>query len=184
MTNVWAVFGPNSGKLYTAGTEDQPTAEGRWEPKFSISALDIQAAAVMRQHPAKIQNAAEQIRELYTYYLLTQPQVRLAISRQPAGTAATKLRWTGFKAEVAKILDGTYVEPRFFSFEYRKQLFDQSPACKICGNQIHAFDDCTVDHIHPYARGGKTVPENGQLAHRNCNARKSMTLPESLPPAG
>jgi hypothetical protein len=179
MHNVWTVFGQNSGRLYTTGTEDRPTVEGKWEQKFSISALDIQASALMAQNPGKVQTAAEQIREMYLYYLLTEPRVRLAISRQPAGTVATKLRWSGFKAEVQRILDGTIVEPRFFSLEFRRHLFQMDPSCKICGNQIHVFEDSTVDHIHPYSRGGKTVPDNGQLAHRSCNARKAISLTTS-----
>ena len=177
MHNVWGVFGENSARLYNTGTEDRPTVEGRWEPKFSISALDIQASALAGQHPGKVQAASEQIREMYIYYLLTQPQVRLAISRQPAGTAATKLRWTGFKAHVQAILDGTVLEPRFFTFEFRRQLFQRDPSCKICGNEIHALEDSAVDHVHPYSRGGRTVPENAQLAHQSCNARKAISLP-------
>jgi len=177
MQNVWTVFGENSARLYSTGTEDRPTTEGRWEPKFSISALDIQASAFAGQNPGKVQLAAEQIREMYVFYLLTQPQVRQAISRQPAGTAATKLRWTGFKAQVQNILDGTEIEPRFFTFEFRRQLFQVDPTCKLCGNQIHTFEDSTVDHRHPYSRGGRTIPENAQLAHRSCNARKAISLP-------
>ncbi len=177
MNNVWVVFGNNSGRLYSTGTEDRPAVEGRWEPKFSISALDIQASALTGQNPGKVQVAAEQIREMYVYYLLTQPQVRLAISRQPAGTAATKLRWTGFRRQVQDILDGTIVEPRFYSFEFRRQLFQNDPSCKICGNQIHTLEDSTVDHIHPYSLCGRTIPENAQLAHRSCNARKAISLP-------
>jgi hypothetical protein len=172
MHNVWTVFGPNSAKLYSTGTEDRPTVDGRWEPKFSISALDIQASASIGQNALKVQAAAEQIRELYVFYLLTQPQVRLAISRQPAGTAATKLRWTGFKTQVQGIIDGTVIEPRFFTFEFRRQLFHGDPTCKICGNEIHTLEDSTVDHVVPYSQGGKTVSDNAQLAHRSCNARK------------
>jgi Protein of unknown function DUF262/HNH endonuclease len=183
MNNVWTVFGPNSGKLYSTGTEDRPTVDGRWEPKFSISALDIQASALLGQNPGKIQAAAEQIRELYTFYLLTQPQVRMAISRQPAGTAATKLRWAGFRTQVQNILDDTQVEPRFFTFEFRRQLFNADSTCRICSNQIHVLEDSTVDHVHPYSRGGKTVPENAQLAHRSCNARKSISLPTENAPS-
>jgi 5-methylcytosine-specific restriction endonuclease McrA len=41
------------------------------------------------------------------------------------------------------------------------------------------FDDSTVDHILPYSKGGKTVPENGQLAHRSCNASKNAQIPAS-----
>jgi hypothetical protein len=66
MHNVWTVFGPNSAKLYSTGTEDRPTIDGRWESKFSISALDLQASALIGQNAVKVQAAAEQIRELYS----------------------------------------------------------------------------------------------------------------------
>ncbi len=170
--NIYIVFGQNAGCLYSTGTEDRPTTEGKWDTRFSISAFDIQASALIGFTPAKVQAAAEQIREAYIFYLLTNPQVRLAISRQPAGKAATKLRWFGFKTEVQNILNKVVVEPRFFSYEVRRQLYDASPMCAICKNQIHSFDDSTVDHIQPYSKGGKTVLANAQLAHRSCNARK------------
>ncbi len=99
-------------------------------------------------------------------------QVRLAISRQPTGKAATKLRWYGLKGEVQNILNKT-VEPSFFSYEFRRQLYEASPTCAICKNQIHSFDDSRVDHIYPHSKGGKTVLANGQLALSSCNARKS-----------
>ena len=67
-------------------------------------------------------------------------------------------------------------EPRFFSYEVRKQLYDANSMCAICKYQIHTFDDSTVDHIHPYSKGGKTVLTNAQLAHRSCNARKNNSL--------
>ena len=31
--------------------------------------------------------------------------------------------------------------------------------------------------VTPYSKGGKTIPENGQIAHRGCNARKNAQLP-------
>jgi hypothetical protein len=175
MQNIYIVFGQNAGRLYSTGTEDRQTIEGKWDTRFSISAFDIQASALLGYTPAKVQEVAEQIREAYIFYLLTNPQIRLAISRQPAGKAATKLRWFGFKLEVQNILNKTD-EPRFFSYEVRRQLFDASPICAICKNQIHSFDDSTVDHIYPYSKGGKTILMNGQLTHRSCNARKSTHL--------
>ncbi len=179
MRNIYIVFGENSARLYTTGSEDHPTTDGKWETKFSISALDIQASALIGHAANKVQVAAEQIREAYIFYLLTNPQVRLAISRQPAGTNATKTRWFGFKAEVQNILSEVYVEPRFFSLEFRRHLYDASPVCRLCENQIHSFDDCTVDHIQPYSRGGRTVSDNGQLAHRRCNAKKWANFVEN-----
>jgi len=176
MRNVYTVFGEHSGRLYSTGTDDHPKVNGGWETKFSISALDIQASALINQPHAKVQDAAEQIREAYLLYLLTNPQVRLAISRQPASTSATKTRWFGFKGEVQRLLDATIVEPRFFSYAFRRQLYDISPVCQLCGNKIHDFEDSAVDHIYPYSKGGKTEPTNAQLAHRSCNARKWANL--------
>ena len=176
MQNMHIVFGPNAGRLYSTGTEDRPTVEGKWDTRFSISAFDIQASALLGYPSAKVQMVAEQIREAYIFYLLTNQQVRLAISRQTASKAATKLRWIVFKAEVQSILNPMVAEPRFFSYEVRRQLYDANSMCAICKNQIHSFDDSTVDHIHPYSKGGKTVLTNAQLAHRSCNARKNNSL--------
>jgi hypothetical protein len=181
MQNVYAVFGPQSARLYSVppGSND-----GTWDTKFSVAALDIQASALAGQPPAKVQAAAEQIRELFLFLILTKPDIQKAISKQTAGSTPTKLRWTAFKALVQPILDGTSLEPRFFDLQFRKQLFDASPICKLCGNRIHVLDDSTVDHVTPYSKGGKTVPDNGQLAHRSCNARKSATLPMQTTDAG
>ena len=44
----------------------------------------------------------------------------------------------------------------------------------LCKNQIQSLDDSTVDHIIPYSKGGKTVRENGQLAHRGCDAGRTL----------
>jgi hypothetical protein len=31
--------------------------------------------------------------------------------------------------------------------------------------------------VTPYPKGGKTIPENGHISHRGCNARKNAQLP-------
>jgi 5-methylcytosine-specific restriction endonuclease McrA len=100
--------------------------------------------------------------------------------RAPDGsTAQTKIRWNKFGSLIDPIMEGTVIEPRFFDFAFRRDLFDKSPICRLCNNEIHALDDRTVDHIIPYSKGGKTRAENGQLAHRGCNARKNAQMPTS-----
>ncbi|MEX2262244.1 MAG: DUF262 domain-containing protein [Bryobacteraceae bacterium] len=177
--NIYTVFGPNSARLYNI---DLKSNKGAWDTKFSVAALDIQVAALVGKSPSKVQAAAEQIREQYLYCLLSDAVLQSAISKQTAGTIQTKYRWIAFKTVAEPIIDGTILEPRFFDITFRRRLFDESPVCKICGNQIcgnqiHSFDDSTVDHVHPHSKGGKTVPENGQVAHRSCNARKNTFLP-------
>ena len=173
MRNVYTVFGDAAGRLYTVNGK---TNNGAWETKFSIAALDIQASALVRQSPAKVQAKAEQIREQFLFLLLTDGELQGAISKQTGSTASTTLRWTRFRSIVQPMLDGTQEEPRFFDYAFRDELFKQSRKCALCGNEIHVFQDSTVDHIHPYSKGGKTVPKNGQLAHRACNARKNAKI--------
>jgi 5-methylcytosine-specific restriction endonuclease McrA len=174
MQNIYSVFGDRAARLYEVNPR---TNKGSWELKFSVTALDIQASALMNRHPAKVQQAAEQIRELFLFTMLTDTEVQDAISKRTGSTSQTLVRWTKFRKLVDPIIEGTIVEPRFFDFPFRKQLFDQSPECKLCTNEIHSLDDSTVDHIIPYSKGGKTAPNNAQLAHRGCNARKNAQMP-------
>jgi 5-methylcytosine-specific restriction endonuclease McrA len=174
MQNVYAVFGDKSARLYEV---NQRTNKGAWDTKFSIATLDIQASALMNRPTAKVQQAAEQIRELFLLTMLTDIELQESISKHTGSTQLTKARWNKFKVMLDPIIDGTQLEPRFFSFEHRKELFDKTPICALCNNQIHLLEDSTVDHIYPYSKGGKTEPANGQLAHRGCNARKNTQIP-------
>lgn len=177
MQNIYAVFGDKAARLYEISLR---TNRGSWDMKFSVTAFDIQASALMNQPPAKVQKAAEQIRELFLFTMLTDVEMQDAISKRTASTSQTKIRWTKFCELVTPIIQGTIVEPRFFDFEFRKQMFEKAAICQLCKNEIHALDDSTVDHIIPYSKGGKTIPSNAQLAHRGCNARKNAQLPVEI----
>lgn len=104
MQNIYTAFGEHSARLYTID-EEKPDDSGRWESKFSISALDIQASALIGYSPSKIQSAAKSITEAYKFYLATNPQVHLAISRRPSSKEATRTRWFGFKTIVHELLN-------------------------------------------------------------------------------
>ena len=107
MQNVHIVFGENAGRLYSVN-DGMSQEDGRWEKKFSISALDIQASALVGHSPTKVQPVAKSICEAYKFYITTNPQIRTAISRRPAGTEATKTRWFGFKTIVQEILSSSF----------------------------------------------------------------------------
>jgi hypothetical protein len=173
MQSVYNVFGSHSGRLYSQASGGR---DGKWDTNFSIAALEIQASALLGQDPAKVQKVADQIREHFLFLLLTDDAVKSAISRATGGGNATKLRWTAFKSVIEPLLNNVVKEPRFFGFQDRRKMYDESPVCALCKNEIHSFEDATVDHIIPYSKNGKTVPENGQLSHRSCNAHKSAKL--------
>ena len=44
--------------------------------------------------------------------------------------------------------------------------------CPKCGKHF-AIEEMQADHITPWSKGGKTVPENCQMLCADCNRRKS-----------
>lgn len=64
---------------------------------------------------------------------------------------------------------------RLFDEALKQRLWRRSKPkhlCRICGKGIRGYDDAVVDHVHPWAKGGRTVQSNAQLAHRRCNQKK------------
>ena len=69
---------------------------------------------------------------------------------------------------------------RLFTAEEKKELYELSDKkCAICGNLILSIDDCEIDHIIPFTKGGKTELSNAQITHRICNREKSDATNET-----
>lgn len=64
---------------------------------------------------------------------------------------------------------------------FKTALFDiQDGLCAYCGSTMN-FDDCTIDHILPLAKGGTWAKVNLTLSHRTCNQLKgSVVIPDWL----
>ena len=45
--------------------------------------------------------------------------------------------------------------------------------CEICGTNLSSISECHFDHIHPFAKGGKSSAENCQLLCSSCNLKKN-----------
>ncbi len=50
--------------------------------------------------------------------------------------------------------------------------FPAEGVCPVCGHHFE-YDEMEGDHIVPWSKGGKTVPENLQMLCRRDNALKS-----------
>ena len=62
---------------------------------------------------------------------------------------------------------------RKFTDSQKRAAFErQGGACRICGRRF-SYEEMEGDHIVPWSKGGKTVPENLQMLCRRCNALKS-----------
>lgn len=69
----------------------------------------------------------------------------------------------------AKKLDGN----RLFDENLRQKFWRRDAhICQICKKEIKSYKDATLDHIEPWAKGGRTEENNAQLAHSKCNKEK------------
>lgn len=67
-----------------------------------------------------------------------------------------------------------------FSKEMRKEVYRKSEGkCLLCGKFVD-YDDFTVDHIVPLAKGGTNDVSNLQCACKRCNSIKQDILPDEL----
>jgi hypothetical protein len=64
---------------------------------------------------------------------------------------------------------------RLFSEDQKREIWAKAvqngqAACQVCGQPVTP-DGVEYDHIIPWIRGGRTVPENGRVVHVACHAR-------------
>ncbi len=72
-----------------------------------------------------------------------------------------------------------YLSLRAFTTAQKREAYDRQGGicsdCQAAGKaKVHYdFDEMDADHITPWSRGGRTVPENCKMRCRECNRRKS-----------
>ena len=72
-----------------------------------------------------------------------------------------------------------YLSLRAFTTAQKREAYERQggicPDCQAAGKaKVHYdFDEMEADHITPWSRGGRTVPENCKMRCRECNRRKS-----------
>ena len=69
--------------------------------------------------------------------------------------------------------DESKLSIRTFDESVRVEAYErQGHRCAICGKEMD-LKDMHADHIEPWSRGGRTVPENCQMLCTTCNLKKS-----------
>ena len=79
-------------------------------------------------------------------------------------------RW---EPQVKRASKGARVDRRYVSVSTKAQVWKEaSGKCQNCGSTARL----EIDHIRPYALGGKTTKENLRLLCRNCNQRAGIRV--------
>lgn len=73
------------------------------------------------------------------------------------------------------VLDGDqkHLNIRSFTTQQKRQAYErQGGICPVC-NKHFPFEGMEADHITPWSKGGKTIPENCQMLCKDDNRKKS-----------
>ena len=161
------VLGNNPFWIYEASE-----AGGKWGRRVNINLYDaVMYGFAKRLHQrAQIVQKGDSIREALINILVNDEKFIDALSVHTSDDVRVKYRVDAWGKELDEILaDADNQGPRLFSYELKQELYKANPACGICNQQIHVIDDASVDHVEPYWKGGRTIPENARLTHRYCN---------------
>jgi hypothetical protein len=149
---------------------DEKNANGNWEPKkFNASLYDILMYSFAREDKNRVFQNLDSIRESLIYLMTNDQDFIDSIELSTSSIQAVTKRFDKWRLTLQDIIGIAQKEPRCFSMQLKRELYDKDKTCSICGNEVRSIDDTAIDHIEQYWVGGKTIPENARLTHRYCN---------------
>lgn len=173
VTLARTVFGDNAFKVYTL----KDSKMGKYETPVNKGLFSVLMVGFTQYEKNQVILYKDALKE-ELLWLLTNDQEFLE-SNTGTGTDNTDKVHTKFEiwnTSLKEIIGKPKIEPRCFSWEIKKELWEKNPVCQMCKQQIESIDDSEVDHIEFYWRGGKTIPENARLVHRFCNRSRKYKL--------
>lgn len=169
---VKSLFGASAFKRFYAGSKSNPN--GNWEPKqFNASLYDVMMGVFWNREKNRVYAALDSLREGFIDLMTSNEEFVDAVLIGTSEQGKVKKRFRLAEALVDDILENHKKQPRCFSLQLKKELFDRDQTCSLCHQQISSIDDAAIDHIQQYWRGGQTIPENARLTHRYCNTARS-----------
>jgi hypothetical protein len=169
-----SMFGEHAFKRFYRGNETNP--RGYWEPKkINASLYDVLMGVFAELDKNQVYAALDAIREGIIDLMVSSDEFIDAITLGTSEQIRVRKRFDLVRKTVEDVLSNYQKQPRCFSLQLKRELFEQDPTCTICEQQISQLDDAAVDHIQQYWKGGKTIPDNARLTHRYCNNARSRT---------
>lgn len=164
------VFGNIAYKRVFPGDEDN--VNGYVDDSINQGIMDIQMYGFMEYEKRDVVPKAQIIREAYLGLVTSNSRFIDTIEIGTYGTNQVKRRTEMWINKLREAIDLPRDDPRKFTYAEKKQLFDASNICALCGNKITYIEDAHVDHIERYSEGGETKIRNGRLTHRYCNLHR------------
>ena len=173
---VNTVFGENAFRRFLVGTKTGPN--GKWTTtKINMALFDIQMCGFLHYTKNQIVPKANEIRESMLSLMCKNQEFINAIELKTNDTSTLRTRFEIWNDELKKIIGNKIPTQRYFTFDQKDIIYKQNKKkCAICGQQILKIEDCEIDHIIAYSKGGQTVLTNAQVTHRYCNRAKGNRI--------
>ena len=168
---VKVVFGENSFRRYIPNNENE---NGYWaKSRINMALYDIQLCGFVNYSKNDVFRNADYIRESMLDLMINNQKFIDSILIQTSDRNVLKTRFKLWLEKLDEIIGDSNYQSRTFSYQTKKKLFEKNPICSISGQRILSIDDCEVDHIKPFSKGGKTELSNAQLVLRYFNRAKN-----------
>lgn len=169
---IRSMLGKNAFKRFYAGRDGNHN--GYWEPKkINRSLYDVLMWGFTQYDKNQVMPHLERLNEALIALMTDDQDFINSIELSTSGKPVVQMRFDKWRAAMEAVIGSQTTEPRCFSYQLKRQLYDANAVCAICSQRIHDIDDAAVDHIEQYWLGGRTIPENARLAHRYCNMARS-----------
>lgn len=150
-------------KVLAIPRKDRPAAVGLWMLAGTWCAANTTDGFVPAHLPGEFGCHARQADALVTAHLWVQVDGGWRFHSGPDDQYEITPLWSIESADESRKID-----PVLRGRIYRRD----GQRCVACGDS----EDLTIDHIHPWSKGGKTTEPNLQTLCRSCNSRKGAKV--------
>ncbi|MBC8484808.1 MAG: DUF262 domain-containing protein [Bacteroidetes bacterium] len=167
------VFGDKAFRRFVSGSGKDPN--GYWETrKINKGLFDVIMFGFTMYEKNQIIPNSDSIREELLWLMTSSPFIDSISGSGTDSKIKIQQKFEVWLNSLRRVIGYPEKEPRNYTLNLKKQLWESNPTCAICGQRIHLIDDAEIDHIEQYWRGGKTIPTNSRLTHRYCNRSRSL----------
>jgi len=167
-----SLFGNRSFRRIKPGDQENHNLSWKNTTVVNGALYDLMMVSFLNYDKNMIYRNLDAIREAFIHLVTEHEEFIDCIEKWTNSFSQIKKRFEIFNETISAIFKMDTKQERCFSFDFKEKLFKLNNNCAICNQTIFMVEDAAVDHIEQYWLGGKTIPENGRLVHRYCNAAR------------
>jgi hypothetical protein len=170
MRACYTIFGDKGFRL----RRSHEKGGGEWVPNINASIFQIISTSFAEYDLGALTRKADTIFEAYVDLISTDDRWVEFVSVSTGDYSRIEYTFSTWLQRLRHIMDITTPNDtkRLFSRALKEEMFNQNNTCHICSQKIVMINDAALDHDMQYWQGGRTIPKNARLVHRQCNLER------------